>query len=176
MKVRSFLPLSLVSLMAVPGLVMAAPKPPSRAAVLQGLLDCRSQGENAARLACYDKAAAAMDQAETKGDIVVVDRAQAQEVRKQAFGFTLPSLSLFDRGERPEPIDRVTGMVALARQGADGKWIVRLEDGAVWRQIDADPLTRDPRPGMSVVIRSAAMGSFLMNIDNQGSFRAHRDN
>ena len=53
------------------------------------------------RLACFDAAAARLDEAEKKGDIVVVDRRQAQEVRRQAFGFTLPSLTLFDRGRGP---------------------------------------------------------------------------
>ena len=71
---------------------------------MQQLLDCRKLADSAARLACYDKAAATMDQAEAKGDIVVVDREQARKVRRQAFGFTLPSITLFERGEKPEEI------------------------------------------------------------------------
>lgn len=154
----------------------AAPaKAPSRAAVLQGLLDCRGKTDKAERLACYDAAASAMDQAEAKGDIVVVDREQARAVRKQAFGFTLPSLTLFERGEKPEEIDHVTAAIASARTTADGKWVLRLEDGAVWRQIDGDPLHRDPKAGMKVEIRSASMGSYLLSVDGQRAFRAHRD-
>lgn len=153
----------------------AAPPKPSRAAVLQGLLDCRSKTESAERLACYDAAASAMDQAETKGDIVVVDRAQASEVRRQAFGFQMPSLTIFDRGEKPEQIDEVTGVIARASTNATGRWVLRLEDGAVWRQIDGDPPNRDPKPGMPVKIKAAAMGSFLLSVDGQRSFRAHRD-
>jgi hypothetical protein len=155
----------------------AAPsvKAPSRAAVLQGLLDCRGKTDSAERLACYDAAASAMDQAEAKGDIVVVDREQARAVRKQAFGFTLPSLTMFERGEKPEEIDHVTAVIASARAAPDGKWVLRLEDGAVWRQIDGDPPHRDPKAGMKAEIKSASMGSYLISVDGQRSFRAHRD-
>lgn len=157
----------------------AAPPPPAksegRAKELQTLIDCRKIADNAARLACYDKAAAAMDQAEAKGDIVVVDREQARKVRRQAFGFTLPSLSLFERGEKPEEIDNVTGVVAAARQNGAGKWVIRLEDGAVWTQVDTNDLPMDPRPGEAVTIHKAALGSYMLVLPHHRSFRAHRE-
>jgi len=129
---------------------------------LQRLIDCRKIADNTARLACFDAAAAAMDQAEAKGDIVVVDREQARAVRKQAFGFTLPSLAIFERGEKPEQIDHVSGVIAAARADANGKWVLRLEDGAVWRQIDGDAPHRDPKAGMPVEVKSATLGSYLL--------------
>lgn len=147
--------------------------PPGRAAVLQSLLDCRSLSEDAARLACYDQAAGAMDQAEAKGDIVVVDREQARSVRRQAFGFSLPSLAVFERGEAPEEIDNVTGIAKRAYQ-AGGKWVIELEDGAVWQQTDTENVVREPRPGTKVEIRKASMGSFFMNLDGQRAVRARR--
>lgn len=165
--------------LAAPAALAAPPpggvKASSRAGVLQGLLDCRSKTDNAERLACYDKAAAVMDQAEAKGDIVVVDREQARAVRKQAFGFTLPSLAIFERGEKPEQIDHVSGVIAAARADANGKWVLRLEDGAVWRQIDGDPPHRDPKAGMPIEVKSASLGSYLLSVDGQRAYRAHRD-
>lgn len=169
---------SLLAVLALGCAAHAAPasaKAPNRAAVLQGLLDCRGKTDSAERLACYDAAAARMDQAEAKGDIVVVDREQARAVRKQAFGFTLPSLSLFDRGEKPEQINHISGVVSSARMDARGMWSIRLEDGAVWSQIDGNPPNRDPKPGMKVEIKAAMVGSFMMSVDGQGAFRAHRD-
>src|SRR5690606_15796466 len=65
---------------------LAQTAPPERAATVQALADCRKLSEDSARLACYDKAVAALDQAEARGDIVVVDRDQARKVRRQAFG------------------------------------------------------------------------------------------
>ena len=79
--------------------------------VLQDVLDCRTKADAAARLACYDAAVSLMDQAQTKGDFVVVDRARARQIRKQAFGFTLPSMDFFSRGEKPEQINRITSKI-----------------------------------------------------------------
>ena len=153
---------------------VAQPKPEARAAIVQKLVDCRKLTEDSARLACYDQAAAALDQAEAKGDIVVVDREQARKVRRQAFGFSLPSISLFEKGETQQELENVNGEVDVARQDGSGKWILKLKDGAVWAQIDTNELFKTPKPGMTVKIRKASMGSFLMIVDNQRAFRARR--
>lgn len=146
----------------------------SRAAVVQKLVDCRKLTDNAQRLACYDAAAAAFDQAEVKGDVVVVDREQAREVRRQAFGFQLPSISIFARGEATEDLDNSDGVIAAVRQDSGGRWTVRLEDGAVWASNGPEQLFKTPKAGMKVRLRKASLGSYLMMIDNQGGFKAHR--
>ena len=142
--------------------------------MLQKLVDCRKLTDESQRLACYDQATVALDQAEAKGDIVVVDREQARKVRRQAFGFSMPSLSLFERGETQEELENVTGVVALARVNGAGKWVIKLEDGAVWTQVDSKELFKEPKPGMPVKIRQASLGSFLMTVDTMGAFRARR--
>jgi len=162
------------------GLLLAATaaqaaEPPGRTAVLQRLLDCRTVADAAARLTCYDAAAGAMDQAEAKGDIVVVDREQARTVRRQGFGFNLPSLSLFDRGEKPQEIDRVQLKIAEARQDGNGKWTIALEGGQVWRQIDTGDFSVRPKPGMTAIIRRATLGSYLVSIGGRAGVRMHRD-
>ena len=155
-------------------LAQAPVKPAGRAELVQKLVDCRKLTDDSARLACYDQAAAAIDQAEAKGDIVVVDREQARKVRRQAFGFTLPSLSLFEKGETQEEIENVSGKIASVRQDATGKWILKLEDGAVWAQVDSNELFKTPKPGMPVKIRRASMGSYLVSVDGTRAFRARR--
>ena len=152
----------------------AAPRTEGRAALVQQLTDCRKLSEDAARLACYDTATAALEQAEAKGDIVVVDREQARTVRRQAFGFSLPSMAMFERGEEKEQIDNVSGKIASARQDAAGKWVLRLEDGAVWQQVDAQELSLYPKPGQSVTIRKATLGSFLASVEGRRAFRVRR--
>jgi hypothetical protein len=155
----------------------APPQGPGRVTALQKLADCRKVPEPDKRLACYDDAAATFDQAEAKGDIVVVDREKVRKVRRQAFGFTLPSLALFDRGDKPEQVDEVTLAIEGARQDGGGKWTVVLEGGQVWRQIDTAEFTRDPRPGMTATIRRAMMGSYMMTVGNgHAAIRVHRDN
>jgi hypothetical protein len=156
----------------------AAPAPPKgegRAQALQRLIDCRKLTDNTARLACFDEAAAAMDQAESKGDIVVVDREQARKVRRQAFGFTLPSLSLFERGEKPEEINNMEGKIAAARQNNAGKWVIRLEDGATWAQVDTNELPNAPKAGDTVTIRKASLGSYMLSLGHHIAFRARRE-
>jgi hypothetical protein len=165
--------LSAPSLAAPPAVGSA--KGEGRAVMLQKLIDCRKIADNAARLACFDEAAAAMDQAEAKGDIVVVDREQARKVRRQAFGFTLPSLSLFERGEKPEEIDTMQGKIAAARQNSAGKWVIRLEDGAVWAQVDTNEVPNAPQAGDPVTIRKASLGSYMLSLGHHVAFRAHRE-
>jgi hypothetical protein len=153
---------------------VAQPKAEGRAALVQTLSDCRKLADDSARLACYDAAAAALEQAEAKGDIVVVDREQARTVRRQAFGFQLPSLSMFERGDEKETVDNVSAKIASARQDGSGKWILRLEDGAVWQQVDVQELTLYPKPGQGVTIRKASLGSFMASVEGRRAFRVRR--
>jgi hypothetical protein len=147
-----------------------------RAVVLQQVLDCRTVADQTARLACYDAAVGKMDQAEKSGDIVVVDRDQVREAKKAAFGFEMPHFTLFDRGEKPEKIDQVAGVAAEAYVNKDGKWVIVLEDGAKWVQVDGEAVYNAPHKGSKVDIRTAAMGSFFMKVDGQRAIRAHRVN
>ena len=146
---------------------------PTRAAVVQAVVDCRKIDDPTQRLACYDNAVAAMSNAETSGDLVTLDRKQRQAVRKQAFGFTLPTLSMFDTGEKE--VDRIDDTLANASQDANGRWIFHMEDGAVWRQIDDEFLSRRPHQGSAIVIRRAMLGSYMLSVDGQPGVRAHRD-
>lgn len=162
-------------LAATATIAMAQGAAPARTGVLQALMDCRTITDDAARLACFDLAAGAFDQAEAKGEVVVVDREQATAVRRQAFGFTLPSLTLFDRpGNETGELDRISAKVARASQDGAGRWIIELEDGAIWQQTDNEGLARRPRAGSTAEIRTAAMGSFFMNLDGQRAVRARR--
>ena len=59
--------------------------------------------------------------------------------------------------------------------GAGGLWAMELDSGAVWRQTDGNKLSRRPKPGSTVEIRSAALGSYFMNVDGQTAIRVKRD-
>jgi hypothetical protein len=149
---------------------------PTRAPAMQSVLACKAITDGPQRLACFDAAVDAMAKAEQSGDLVTIDRAQRRAVRRQAFGLTLPSLAMFDKGEKPEEANRIAVIVAQASRTAAGKWVIVLEDGAVWRQIDDEPLEPAPRPGQKAVIRRAALGSYMMRLEGQSSIRVHRDN
>ncbi len=152
----------------------AAERPADRAQVFKALVDCRAITDSAARLACYDKAAAEIDKAEASGDIVVVDRQQARAARRQAFGFNLPTLSIFDKAATREELDVIDAKVASAGHGADGRWVITMEDGAVWREIGDQEPNLDPRPGKAARISRGSMGSYFVKIGGV-STRVRRD-
>ncbi len=149
---------------------------PKRAPVMQEVLDCRAVADNTQRLACFDKAVGTLAQADQTGDLITIDREQRRTVRRQAFGLSLPSLSMFDRGEKVEENDHIAVTVSHAERNNAGKWVVVLDDGAVWRQIDSEPLDASPKAGQKAVIRRAALGSFMLKLAGESSIRVHRDN
>jgi hypothetical protein len=162
----------LLAAVAAPALGAQPARP--HTASFQAVLDCRRVTEDAARLRCFDAAAATLGEAEAKGDVVVIDRAQAQAAHKEAFGLPVPSLDFITRAINPGDTDQVEGVVKSARADASGYWTMQLEDGAVWRQIDGT-LFRPPKPGSKVRVRRASLGSFVMNIDTQPAVKVHRD-
>ncbi|MBU1377062.1 MAG: hypothetical protein KKE02_11245 [Alphaproteobacteria bacterium] len=153
---------------------VAQPKSEGGAAIVRRLAECGEAPDDAAQLACYRRAAEALVKAEAGGAIVVVDRADARKVRRQAFGLSMPSLSLFDMGEPEAELSTLVGQVRTARQDVSGRWIVQLADGGTWTQVDTVPLRRSPSAGMRVTIIRAALGSYKMSVGDQVAVRAKR--
>jgi hypothetical protein len=148
-----------------------------RAELFDALMRCRTIVEPAARLQCFDAAAANLETAAARRDIVVVDRAQVREGRRRLFGLALPRIPIFGSDDDEEQEDRVTtieAVVASVGQNGDGQWIITLREGGVWAQTDDRPLALSPRPGQRVVINRASMGTFMMRINNQPGVRARR--
>ena len=143
-------------------------------AVAKAISDCRKVADRDARLDCYDKASEAFEQAQTSGQVVVVDREQVRAVKRQAFGFSMPSLTLFARGPKEEQVDRITVKLAAAHQELNSRWVMTTEDQAVWRQIDDNELYIPPHAGSTVAIRKASLGSYFCNVDGQNAVRCTR--
>lgn len=142
----------------------SAPPPTDQAAVLRAVAACRALPEAVARLACFDRAVAALEQAVASGEVAVVDREQQRKVRRQAFGLNLPSLDLFDRGEPKEETERLTATLASASFGPDGRLRFETTDGAAWRMSDAQSAARTPAKGAALTIRKGALGSFFCSV------------
>jgi len=175
---RTHLTLALVLLVGAPAALSAQRgDPPPRAELFEALVRCRTVTEDAARLQCFDTAVAALEAAAARRDVVVVDRAQVREGRRRLFGLALPRIPIFGGGDDEAEEDRVQtveGVVASASQNGMGQWVVALQDGAVWTQVDNNTLALRPRPGHRVVINRAALGSFMMRVNNQPGIRARR--
>ena len=172
--------LLILFLVGAPALAVAQGRneAPPRPETFEALVRCRAIAEDAARLACFDQAAAALQAAQERRDVVVVDRQQVREGRRRLFGLALPRIPIFGGGdsddEDDDQIRTVEGVVASASQDGLGHWVVALQDGAVWVQVDNNTLALRPRPGQRVVINRGALGSFMMRVNNQPGIRVRR--
>lgn len=144
-----------------------------RPAIFQTLIDCRSIQNAEERLACYDKNVAAMDEAEKNKEIVLADRESMKEARRGLFGFSLPKIKIFGNEEDGAEAELIS-TVQSARMDRNGGWIINLEDGARWQQIDTKSLALSPKPGMKINIRKAALGSYFVSVGGQPAIKMKR--
>lgn len=135
---------------------------------------CKSIEDASARLACYDAKVSALDMAAANGDIILTDKAAIKEARRGLFGFTLPKIKIFGGDNDEEDIKEIEGIAESTSLSSAGKWLVVLQDGARWQQIDNQTINRKPGPEYKVRIRKAAMGSFFVNIDGAPAIRMKR--
>lgn len=168
--------MSLVVGLAALTLVNAAPQaqPQQRPEMLERLTACRAVADNAARLSCYDAAAAAFDSAERGGELVVIDRAAVSETRRQLFGFELPTLPRLFGEDAGGDLDSIETTLERASRAEGDRWVFRLADGGVWRQVDSEPVRFTNRPGEPVRVRKASLGSFLMTVGGSRAVRVRR--
>jgi hypothetical protein len=174
-----FLPLALL-LAGLPAAAAAQADQaaPQRPELFEALVRCRAIADDAARLQCFDSAAANLQAATERRDVVVVDRQQVRESRRRLFGLPLPSLPIFGGGDDDDSADRIESIestVVSAHQVGYGRWVVRLEDGSTWVQTDDNVVAGRPRTGQPVRVQRGALGSFMMRINNQPGIRVRRE-
>ena len=147
---------------------------PGRPEAFDALVKCRAIAEDAARLHCFDEASAALQAATERHDVVIVDRAQVRQAKRSLFGIDLPHISLFGGGDKGDEVTQIDGVIASASQAGAGRWVIHLEDGSVWAQIDDNPISIWPKAGQKVLIKRAALGSYMMRVNGQPGVRAKR--
>jgi hypothetical protein len=138
------------------------------------VVKCRSETDDARRLACYDRAAGALEKATSDGSIAVVSREDVRKTRRSLFGFTLPKLPFFsgdDSAEADTP-DEIETSVKSARMTRDGNYTLVMADDAVWRT--TEPLRKLPKTGDKVKIKKAALGSYFLSVAGLRGVRALR--
>ena len=138
------------------------------------LTQCQSMGDATERLACFDLAARAIHAAVQAGELVVIDRAQAEEASRQNFGSSVSTVDRLIPPRDGQRIDAIESTLVRASQIADGRWVFVLADGSVWNQIDTDRARIRPTAGTPVRVRRALLGSFLLTVGDSAAFRVRR--
>lgn len=168
-------------------MMFAAPafaQTPAQPGPLAQVYACAETQDDAARLACYDAAVGRLQQAQSSGELVAVDRGTVETIEREGFGLSLPSLPrLFGGGSdrasastpaRPELTEMNLTVERLSQRG-DGKAVFVMSNGQVWVQVDTTS-TRRVRAGGAVTIRRASLGSFLMVVEAGGpAIRVRRE-
>ncbi len=139
---------------------------PSR---LEGLLACRSIPEAGARLECFDRESASLAVAP-----VAASPAPAMPPEK-AFG--LPPLAVAEaqasRIEQPASIDSLTGRVVGLSLGENGRVVVTLDNGQVWRQLMAGE-DLNLKLGDTVRLSRGIVGSYFMKVPSGRTCKVNR--
>jgi hypothetical protein len=137
---------------------------------LAEVLACRAIQSSPARLACYDRATAALQAAAKPAP----PRARPLNPRKT---FGLPEAVVAEKevaaGVRAQPVTRLrTSIAGLSRTG-DGRLVFRLSNGQVWRELlpSGELLARVGDP---VVISRGWLGSYWLKLATGGACKVDR--
>lgn len=159
-----------ISGLAIGLLVLAASPTVAAAAGTETPQQCAKVGDDAARLACYDRifrgAGASRDATSTATASAVAAGAAAPGATvsntKDDFGLTEAAKRARDPEKaKVEMPDSVTDKVASVGHKLTGEMVVTLANGQVWVQIESDSRAR-VGVGQTVTIRKASLGSYLM--------------
>jgi hypothetical protein len=182
-----------VALAPAATLAQPAPGPPSGSA-LDGLYACSAITAPEARLACFDAAVARLRGEEERGEVIALDRARTDAVRREAFGFSMPTLPRFRRpaaspGGQAQPVSPVpVARVARAEETEDSQTytvvavsprasgtIITTSNDQTWLLVDPPAFQPNPRPPFQARIRRASMGSFILQVEGRNrGYRVRR--
>lgn len=74
----------------------------------------------------------------------------------------------------PDNDDRITVTLSAVVLRGDGKLSLSTTDGAVWRQLESDPVRPMPKSGQAMVIEKGAFGGFICKIGRWTAFSCMR--
>jgi len=136
------------------------------------LTRCRSIRADAERLACFDRASATFEAAVANKQVAVVNREDVRAAKRSLFGIVLPDLRLFNDKEDAEPIQQIASTVRSFSSDGLGHHVMTLAEGGTWQTIE--PTRFPPAVGDNILIRRAALGSYLANIGGGRAVRVQR--
>lgn len=143
---------------------------------LEQLKNCQTLTDDTLRLECYDKAVGQVVTASDEGEVRIIDKEDVEKTRKGLFGFSLPDLGLF-KGKDGEDSEQelLESVVKSVRvQGRNTVFLTIEEGNAVWRIPGADSKVLRTKPGDTVVLKKAALGSYWIRINGRNGVKGRR--
>jgi hypothetical protein len=129
-------------------------------ALLDGIVTCRGEKDDAERLKCFDRAARALADARADDGLAVLSRDEVREKRRSLFGLALPDINLFGKTDDKIPrIDTLESTVTRVTASGRNKVTVYLADNSIWRTVELAKV--NPKSGDTVRIKRGAIGSYL---------------
>jgi hypothetical protein len=151
---------------------------------LNPIYACAEKTDPTERLACFDNAVAAIKAAEARSEIVALDQPRVAAVRREAFGFRIPSLPQFSlprvasggSSARQAEAEVEEQVFAVARVGnSGGRVVLYLENGNVWQLNETGDFNAPSRPPYNVRIKAAALGSYILSVEGRNKgYRVRR--
>ena len=139
---------------------------------VDALRACRSETEDALRLACYDTATRDVLATIDDGKAQLVMTEEVEKTRRGLFGFSMPKLGLFS-GKDGQDMELLESTITRVRQSRR-TYEITIDEGSVWRIANAPMRLRQPKAGDPVAFKKASMGSFFVRIDGQMGVKGTR--
>lgn len=148
---------------------------PAKPQAIADLIKCKEIASPQERLACFDLQVDRLGQATSTGEVIVTDRRSLVEAKKGLFGFKTDSFEAFlGREDEKGAVKSIEANVVSARQFGYGSWRIKLDNGALWEQVDQQRLVFDPTNKSKVLIDRGALGTYRMSIDGQRPIKVRR--
>jgi hypothetical protein len=145
----------------------AAQDKPAAGSPLSKLYECASIQSDTARLACFDTNVAVIQVKEEKKEIVAIDAESAKTFKREAFGFSLPSLPKLGLpnlgGDKDSPEALTLAVKSVKKRGRN--YVFHMENGQVWQQINGR-FNYLPKGDLTATIKSGAIGSYRISVSN----------
>jgi len=189
MKMRAIAVTTAGFLTVAAGLALAGP----RDDVLDAMGKCASLTDDKARLGCYDAVAPRLRDALNRPP-ETFSHPPTEDEQKSWFGFNVgnwfggntppaaqttpdkfgadklaaaaPAPGATPPAEEPKEIDSITATVTDYSFNPFGKFIVFLDNGQVWKEIDSDPAHFSKGGSNTVTIERGMMGSYNLRIND----------
>lgn len=149
---------------------------PASNPMVEALAACLDVRADPDRLACLDASARRLVAAERTRDLVMVTREELVRARRSLFGLSVDETDVLPgQGAAAARMEQLDTTVTAAVATGNDRWTLLLAEGGRWRT--TEPWSYgEPRVGMAVAIRRAAMGSFILRSKGQRAVKVLRIN